>query len=278
MEQSQQDATVPTPVQPDGRDPRVAMLHYWRKCRASARLAVPAWHWVGEKLWFATAACFAGAVQAVSVKEYSVAAVLFLASAASLVFFSLGWKGIEGHPHLTRAGKGFLIIVGVAMLPISILWVYKQKGNEPWSIFLRRTPQKLSAAAPDQQQAVTSTSAQRESTTLTSTSSQGELAAQAIREGLGRFVAESVSLRTLCSPGPLDQCKSDRHQWEQRVLRYLKTRGLDSSFADRWTGVGSAADTGSLPFLEIPRQVALLNEFILAGISVLGFQRLVVYT
>ncbi len=95
------------------------------------------WLWISGRLGIATIACFSAALVAVGVKEYAFAAALFLVAAVCLILLPLGWSGIPEHLKLTRICKALLILAGLCMVPFSVLWIYKQKVDEPWSVFLK---------------------------------------------------------------------------------------------------------------------------------------------
>jgi len=97
-----------------------------------------AYLWLKLKPWVIPLSFSAGGVSSISVKEFAVADLLFFVAGLSLIVFPLGWQGVPGHPGLTRLYKGVIISLGVALIPFMLAWVHRQKGEEPWSIFLKK--------------------------------------------------------------------------------------------------------------------------------------------
>jgi len=121
----------PTP----DRYPRIVM-RCWRKASELLQKALSFCCRFRRGLWIA-AICFGMAVTATQVREYAIATTLFLVAAVALIGFSCGWPGIQRHPMVTLVSRIFLAAVGVALIPVSVAWVHKQKGDEPWSVFFK---------------------------------------------------------------------------------------------------------------------------------------------
>ena len=128
----------------------IIIRSYWRYC----------WAWLRPKFWVVTVACFAGAPQAVEVSKYAIAVTLFIASALSLMFVGMGWLGIAGHPWITRVGRSLLVCFCLILIPVTSAWVLKQKGSEPWTVFLRSVPH-VGTVTPVQVNSKTSQDAER---------------------------------------------------------------------------------------------------------------------
>jgi hypothetical protein len=122
---------------PGDENPWDALRYYMRR---AATPLLPALELIRPQLWIAAGVCFGAAPTAVQVKEYGIALVLFVASGVSLILSPLGWNGPQRHPLFTRICKVLLMTVGVVLIPLSLLWVRKQKGDEPWTVFLRTSP------------------------------------------------------------------------------------------------------------------------------------------
>lgn len=65
--------------------------------------------------------------------EYGIALFLLIAAAISLAFSAFHWKGIEDFPRLTKASRIIIFIIGVSLLPVSVIWIVKSKRDNPWS-------------------------------------------------------------------------------------------------------------------------------------------------
>ena len=134
---------------PDDRDPWAKLSYYRLLIGKPLREAIP-WAWLRAGIGAALAACFAGAIGAVQVKEYAIAGALFVASALLLIVFSLSWPGLPEHKGFTRFCRFVLGGIGTALLPFTAIWIPKQKGEEPWSVFFRteRNPPAIAKTPP----------------------------------------------------------------------------------------------------------------------------------
>ena len=116
---------------------------YTRQAPASffANTIQPYRTWCRAKLWVASCACIPAAIGAVQVKEYAFAAVLFVAAGIFLSIYSFSWSGAPDRPILTRLVRFWLLTIGISMIPFSVVWVDRQKGDDTWSVFLRNDRQ-----------------------------------------------------------------------------------------------------------------------------------------
>ena len=99
------------------------------------------WGWLRDKLWICAATCFSAAIGAVQVREYAVAGLLLIAAGLSLLGYAVAWTGVKAHPNASKIFKVFLGICGLFILGFSPLWVHKEKGEDPWSVFLKSEPE-----------------------------------------------------------------------------------------------------------------------------------------
>jgi hypothetical protein len=65
--------------------------------------------------------------------EYLAALILLALGAVSLVAVLVQWKGIQQWPKFTMLAKISGVVVAIAFLVVSLIWVYGEKGDQHWS-------------------------------------------------------------------------------------------------------------------------------------------------
>lgn len=98
------------------------------------------WGWLKTKLWVCFGFCFCTAIGAVQVREYAIAGLLLILSGISLLAYCAGWPGIPAHRTITNLLRIVLGLGGLVLLCFSPVWVHREKGQDSWSMFLKRDP------------------------------------------------------------------------------------------------------------------------------------------